>query len=118
MVLGIGMKPNPLRPLRPHRAQRLVEQERPQALPLKGWNQPEMDEFDGRLSDIVELAEASGLAIDAQDMDMRRGAGQHRFEFRPGHAQTLIPLHRSADRSVEIEIAGQIKPFARDGSAG
>jgi hypothetical protein len=42
--------------MRPGRAQRPFEQERPQTLALNGWNQPEMNELDGWLPDIIEFA--------------------------------------------------------------
>lgn len=112
------MKPKPLRPMRPRRAQRLVEQERPKPLALKSWDQPEMNELDSRLPDMVELAESTRLAFEAQHVDMRGIVGEQRFEFRFRHAQALVPLHRSADRAVEIAIAGRIEPFARHDGAG
>ncbi|WP_167498550.1 MULTISPECIES: hypothetical protein [unclassified Mesorhizobium] len=70
------------------------------------------------MANLVELAEASDFTIDAQHVEMRRGAGKQRFEFGLAHAQTLIPLHRSADRAVEIEVVGKIKRFTRHAGAG
>nr|WP_292020381.1 hypothetical protein [Mesorhizobium sp.] len=70
MIISIGVEPKPFRPMRPRRAQRPVEQERPKPLALKSWNQPEVDELDCRFADIVELAESTGFAIEAQHVDM------------------------------------------------
>lgn len=118
MIISVGVKPKPFRPMRPRRAQRPVEQERPKPLALKSWDQPEVDKLDSRFADMVELAESTGLAIEAQHVDMRGIVGEQRFEFRFRHPQALVPLHRSANRAVEIEISGRIEPFARHDGAG
>ena len=66
--------------MRPDGAKRSIKQERSELAPLEHGNKPEMGQFDDRLADACELAQAGCLAVDAHDMNVGRRTGEKAFK--------------------------------------
>ena len=111
VVVGVGVQPESFRCMRPDGTKRPVKQERSKPAALKGGNEPEMGQFDDRLANAGDLAQAGGVAVDAQDMDVRRRAGEKALEVLRRHAQPLVPLHGIANGTVEADDSRRYQAF-------
>ncbi len=100
MIKVAGVDPDPLRPIRPGRAQRPIEKELAESLTDESRTQAEIGQlnFDGAAT--IEFRIPGRLARDAQNINFYTIVAQNRLQVLIGHDEPIDPMKVRPDSAV------------------